>query len=206
MDMLDYQAEQGFSSWPTPMVPNGGRSIAHAEMVGGTVYFKGKKVQRDLNAAARMWPTPRASANENRTTHDAPSHGATHGKTLAGSAGSWQTITATDAKSRGYSYSQGDHRKPFLALTGQAQVWPSETLPSLASSPQDLTTLSGLTSSESSQSSPQPLRRKLNPAFVTWLMGLPQNWLSGGSISSGYLEMVSFRLLELLLFSILADD
>ncbi len=32
----------------------------------------------------RMWPTPRASPNELRTTREAPSHGSTHGRVLAG--------------------------------------------------------------------------------------------------------------------------
>jgi hypothetical protein len=256
MDMLDYQAEQGFSTWPTPMVPNGGRSIAHAEIVGATVYHNGKKVQRDLGAAAKMWPTPhanctngagrqgrqggeniqtaasvwptpRASDNENRTTQNAPSHGVSHGATLAGTAGSWQTITATDAKSRGYSYSNGDHSKPFLSLTGEAQTWPTPVAQddnktpaahmamkarmkggprkkitslsvisqALESLPQDLTILSGQISSETSQNTPPPSRRKLNPAFVTWLMGLPRNWLSGGSISFEFWETASSQLL-----------
>ena len=47
------------------------------------------------------WPTPRASANENRTTKNAPSHGKTHGKTLAGEAAQWATpMSSTNRKSR----------------------------------------------------------------------------------------------------------
>lgn len=34
----------------------------------------------------RDWPTPRSSANENRTTKPAPTHGTTHGRVLAGEA------------------------------------------------------------------------------------------------------------------------
>lgn len=44
-----------------------------------------------LNTAARDWPTPRSSSSENRTTHHAPSHGKTHGRTLAGEAGEFST-------------------------------------------------------------------------------------------------------------------
>jgi hypothetical protein len=48
------------------------------------------------------WPTPRASENENRTTRNAPTHGKTHGKTLAGEAMSlasaWPTPTVRDHK------------------------------------------------------------------------------------------------------------
>ena len=53
----------GFGGWPTPNVPNGGRSISHTEQKGGTYYHEGKKVQVDLGAVAKMtagWPTPLA--------------------------------------------------------------------------------------------------------------------------------------------------
>jgi len=48
--------------WPTPNVPNGGRSIRHATMKGATAYHNGKKVQIGLEAVSRMvgWATPRA--------------------------------------------------------------------------------------------------------------------------------------------------
>ena len=49
------------TGWPTPNVPNGGRSITHAEMKGSTAYHHGKKVQVGLEAVAKMagWATPR---------------------------------------------------------------------------------------------------------------------------------------------------
>ena len=40
--------------WPTPNVPNGGRSVAHAERIGRSYYHKGKKVQLGLEAVVRM--------------------------------------------------------------------------------------------------------------------------------------------------------
>jgi len=54
-----------FGGWPTPNVPNGGQSISHAELKGGTYYHKGKKVQVGLEAAAKMtgWPTPTGQDN-----------------------------------------------------------------------------------------------------------------------------------------------
>ena len=57
--------DSGFIGWPTPNVPNGGRSISHTQMRGRTAYHNGKKVQIGLEAAARMvrlrpWATPRA--------------------------------------------------------------------------------------------------------------------------------------------------
>ena len=59
------------------------------------------KARMDRNTAtsltdqAKMWPTPRASMNENRTTQDAPSHGITHGRTLAGTASHHDPTTTT---------------------------------------------------------------------------------------------------------------
>jgi hypothetical protein len=45
--------------WPTPNVPNGGRTTWHAEQEGNSFYHNGKKVQFGLEQAVRMWPTPR---------------------------------------------------------------------------------------------------------------------------------------------------
>lgn len=49
--------------WPTPNVPNGGRSCAHVTdwRSPTTAYHNGKKVQVGLEHAARHWPTPTAS-------------------------------------------------------------------------------------------------------------------------------------------------
>lgn len=45
--------------WPTPVVPNGGRTLHHVEeWRGNSAYHNGKKVQVDLAHAIRMWPTP----------------------------------------------------------------------------------------------------------------------------------------------------
>lgn len=84
------------SSWPTPaaMVPNDGEDPeswrARAEQLKEK-HHNGNGAGVPLSVAAaewgmRMWPTPRASANENRTTKPAPSHGETHGRVLAGEA------------------------------------------------------------------------------------------------------------------------
>jgi hypothetical protein len=53
------------SMWPTPNVPNGGRTLHHVEDFRGTIaYHNGKKVQVGLEAAVKMWPTIRASDGE----------------------------------------------------------------------------------------------------------------------------------------------
>lgn len=53
--------------WPTPNVPNGGRSCAHVTdwRSPTTAYHNGKKVQVGLEHAARHWPTPTATLGTN---------------------------------------------------------------------------------------------------------------------------------------------
>lgn len=51
---LDDQA----SHWMAPNVPNGGRSAAHAELIGATLYHGDKKVQLGLEHQASNWPGP----------------------------------------------------------------------------------------------------------------------------------------------------
>ena len=66
------EAGKYLAGWPTPNVPSGGRSIAHAELRGNTAYHNGKKVQIGLEAVAKMagWPTPRASDEKNTRTRE----------------------------------------------------------------------------------------------------------------------------------------
>jgi hypothetical protein len=52
----------GAGLWPTPNVPNGGRTLNHVkDWRGRTAYHNGKKVQVGLEAAVKMWPTPCAN-------------------------------------------------------------------------------------------------------------------------------------------------
>jgi hypothetical protein len=47
--------------WPTPVQPNGGRTLHHVdEWRGASAYHNGKKVQVDLAQAVKLWPTPQA--------------------------------------------------------------------------------------------------------------------------------------------------
>jgi hypothetical protein len=50
-----------------------------------------------LHSYAKLWPTPRASENENRTTKPAPSHGNGHGKVLAGEVGQTSSMKLNSA-------------------------------------------------------------------------------------------------------------
>jgi hypothetical protein len=56
-------AEIASGLWPTPNVPNGGRSTDHVKdwRSHRTAYHNGKKVQVGLESAVKMWPTPRST-------------------------------------------------------------------------------------------------------------------------------------------------
>ena len=85
----------GSGSWATPRAVNPPRSSAQ-RTAGPTLAEQA--VGRDPSRP-RDWPTPRASANENRTSRPAPSHGVTHGQTLAGVASLHTPTTQTDGPS-----------------------------------------------------------------------------------------------------------
>jgi hypothetical protein len=57
----------GAGLWPTPNVPNGGRTLNHVkDWRGRTAYHNGKKVQVGLEAAVKMWPTPTSDCAKSR--------------------------------------------------------------------------------------------------------------------------------------------
>lgn len=78
---LAHQAEM----WPTPNVPNGGRTLSPEDIEARGMTTKGER-QVGLENAASHWSTPRASPSENRNTKHSPSHGNGHGRSLAGDA------------------------------------------------------------------------------------------------------------------------
>lgn len=77
-----------------------------------------------------LWPTARASEQENRTTRSAPSHGSTHGEVLAGVAGdfmqNWPTPVGQDASGARTFSIDGKTRlraNAGLTLTDSAKMW-----------------------------------------------------------------------------------
>ena len=130
--------------WPTPNVPNGGRSLAHVSEwseSGRTAYHNGKKVQVGLESAVKLWPTPKAN----------------------------------DAKKRG----NFDVTNPRNGLPAAAKRWPTPVASmSKGSSPASLTRKSGA-SCQNDRLDHAVMASdggQLNPTWVEWLMGWPQDW------------------------------
>ena len=184
--------------WMTPNVPNGGRSAAHAEQIGATLYHDGKKVQLGLEHQAKHWGTPRASDGEKGGPNMSFSAGGTplpaqaaHWPTpMAGSPGTdtynpagnsdfsrkamalvenWPTPTVSDQKGSGPTLERSDGK-----MRGDRLDYAAEQV---FSSHQDRTTPAGPQSSET--------RRVLNPQFVEWLMGWPIGWTALEPVETG---------------------
>lgn len=107
----------GGGYWPTPNVPNGGRSVAHVTdwRSERTAYHNGKKVQIGLESAVKYWPTPTVCGNHNRKGLSK-----TSGDGLATAVKMWPTPTAQDAKNNGAPSQMERNTKPLNAEVGGA--------------------------------------------------------------------------------------
>ena len=204
------------SMWPTPRTITGGaESRERKQKLGRTESGGG-----DLQAATKNWPTPTAkdmdsSGVKENFTKDSGRH---DGTTLTDAIRTWPTLAATDYKGgtidsqrgrrlTGFEMEDrgrwGENQYPTPSATpyGSAQNEggvehdrPSRGTPSLtqwaASSPQALEIS---TSGEESSSGPPTSRRRLNPAFVAWLMGLPWWWTRLELINCDPAAMQSFH-------------
>lgn len=160
-------AENAGGFWQTPNVPNGGR-VNPTDMTPGGKMPNGKKRQVGLEHQVRMvenkmWPTPRAE-------HDSGKH---NGKpdTLHSAVKMWPTPRAEE---RGqYQRDRGIKGKERPTLAGAVKMWPTPL------------------STEGSGGAQDPAKRRagghtpklrdevggqLNPQWVEWLMGYPQEW------------------------------
>jgi hypothetical protein len=168
--MLHHQVKM--AGWATPNVPNGGRSITHAELKGGTAYHKGKKVQIGLEAQVKMagWATPRQTdGSKNVRTpegamREAERKGTNNDLGVTAQLAGWATPAMRDhkgANSRQHVTETGTGRRHMDQLPNQARYL-------------------ALASGQPTTSSPAPMENRgaLNPAFSLWLMGFPPAWES----------------------------
>ena len=183
----------GGSAWPTPQVGTGPNS--HGQISGdfrnrmeeltanwptaGANDHKGssKPGQRrhQLDQATENWPTPQATDDQRdrqsdegvRKWKDRPNSGSE----LAIEVRLWQT----PKDSTGGNVSRGGDRKDELLLAGQAQSFPRGQM---TIEDGDVVFIDA-----------NGLRRRLNPAFVSWLMGNPWWWTRAEPISFAAQEM-----------------
>lgn len=187
-------------------------------MRGKTAYHNGRKVQVGLEHQAREWPTPmsgspgtdtyNAAGNSDfsrramelaegmqwRTPSDISKRGGSqspqkrqaggHAVNLEDQAEHWPTPMANEAR-LGYQQRPEDKKGSQQSLWTKAVDWQD-----YQSSPPARQTQDGQQSS--------PPRRSLNPLFVEWLMGWPQDWTSPTAwTASGPAAMVWYPWLPL---------
>lgn len=185
--------------WPTA-------TAMDARGSGSSEYSDGVSVTL-TDAAARNWPTPRASANENRTGTVGPTHGESHGRLLAGEAAAheWPTPKASTG---GPDYAKEGRSSTGLALPAVATNWATPTATDGKGAIVDpggdqalmrqsrgeggaskLPDHAVLFLRDPTTEQPGKERRPvLNPRFVERLMGLPIGWVLPMPLSTINLE------------------
>jgi hypothetical protein len=158
--------------WPTPRTITGGAETAEREQELGRTRSGGG----DLQAASLMWQTP-----EDSTGGNVSRSGDRKGELLlAGQAGAWaKNLYPTPSATRyGLSQNEGEvpHERPS-AGTPSLESWAS-------SLPAQMTKKSGTASLKQHLTS----HPRLNPSFVSWLMGYPWYWMRAEPINSAALE------------------
>lgn len=160
--------------WTTPGAADGDK--------GPVQYPRGNP---SLGQSAALW-TPRASENENRTTHHQPSVANGHGRALAAEASSWACLTAADGSR---STDPETSREGATSLTGQSLLWGTPRANDWKDDSPGSAPVNGYlsrqareheTNGQPSSPSGQTSPLRLNPAFVCWLMGWPEGWSDAG--------------------------
>ena len=180
----------GGSVWPTASVPNGGRT-------SNTSNYRpdGTKQQIDLGALAKGWQTPHGMGNVDA----AGKRGGAGGGEFARQANNWPTPNKGDGES---GQTVEEWRTPTVcsenSLRGSGQSAAKRLEQGHAVNLQDQVADYSLPApetpkpGESSLQSVPGLRRRLNPAFTSMLMGLPWWWTRTEPISCAPREMESY--------------
>jgi len=147
--------------WPTPDSTHRGPAKKWAGKRPS-----GAKEFLTLQTAVKLWPTPRASANENRQTKPSPSQLAgKHGRNLASEVHLWPTPAARD-----YRDSHADQSETFENRKNHSR---------------------GVNLVEELQRRNSGIGGALNPNWVEWLMGWPLSWTSLEPLGSD--EIISWE-------------
>ena len=151
-------------SWPTPNTPSGGGNLmATPKHTGGI----------DLEGAAELWQTPAVDSFRSRGGDRKDEMGLDQQARIA-----WVTPASRDwkgANSETHVTETVGGRRHMDQLSNQVEH---------SFRPAQQTEMHGETSSQPAPTS----RRRLNPLFVEWLMGLPDGWTSPEPINSEDLE------------------
>lgn len=192
-------------SWPTSSAKDNDSSARHSTTTG--VMHNGTT----LTDASRNWLTPVTMSPARGGGVERKANGSVYdrtGRTFAGQAENWPTPDAHATTRDNRSVSQGAAIRPALAklaptwATPQAQDAKNVEQDSTAYKTLPADVLNWRTSShpdrmmsggpESSKSIPTS-RRRLNPGFTAWLMGLPWWWTHPDVTSCVRSEMAAYR-------------
>lgn len=169
------------SSWATPQAfdmndcQRSAEALARAKTKGGC---------KNLREEVSSWPTPRKvdteDGNENNVEYSnghfseiRKSTQVRYGAKLCNAAASWPTPCSTEVRQGVQDRSRGKKGSQESLTTIVLKEFECNN-PTGPSAP--VKQNNGSDSSKSAQTSPQPLKKRLNPKFVEHLMGMPPGW------------------------------
>lgn len=164
-------ASDGSSLLPTPSASAYGSSNNGCPGDGRESYRLKGKPSLETMARHDLWPTPRASPNENRQLKPSPSQLAgKHGWSLAAAVNHWPTPCARDSK----GHAQIGRKNP--------RGFGDDSLPDRVTryaTPRASDGAKGgpnMSFSDGRKPLPAQVGGQLNPTWVEWLMGYPAEW------------------------------
>ena len=140
------------------------------------------RTEESGGSAWHGWPTPRRITGGAESAEQKKQHGRlkSGGGDLQAAVLMWQTPMADPFRSRGGT------RVQEVGLDRQAREFPAPVSRD-HQAPSHLR-LANAPSGSGYSGSGRILRRRLNPAFVSWLMGLPWWWTNPGGLNFAFLE------------------
>lgn len=156
--------------WMTPDTPGGGRAMTREEVAANGMTENGKR-SVGLENQTKFWQTPNQGMHDSRIQVGAEERE----DLLPAQARKWPPPGSNDHKGS--------------AKMGQRRGQLDEAVEQRFSPPVRVQTPSGAELSPTSRT----LRRRLNPAFVCWLMGWPTWWTHPERISCAAAGMASWR-------------